>query len=235
MMKKILLLTIFLLANTSELCADVYWLRDIFKRKGSGQHQEYPESYRESRLLDILRFNALFKEDISINGEHGELRVGLLDYTYNEFLEFLRGLQLSRSASNRVNTVIVWRNRRFLVYNAGDFSKAVCFEFDIPYRKHPPSLPHYIPDPGNGAIHTKIVRFPDRGTTYVTFSTIFNAEDAFANCANQLRFRNIRRVGGRGDSTTAGFFMNDGGTEIVLISFDQKFNNGFIYHTEKKK
>ena len=232
---KFFLLFFLLFAGVFNLRAEVYWLKDIFKRAKRSNQQKYTEKYRESRMQGILRFDSLFSEDISVNGEDGELHVGLLDYTYNEFLFNLRYLELKNFAANASNTVIVFGSRRYLVYNTGEFSKAVCFEFDVPLRKNPPGLPDYIPDPGSGAVHSRIVRFPDRGTTYVTFETVLNAEDAFLNCLNQLSMRNIRRIGGTHDSSTAGFFMNDGGTEIVLISFSQEFNNGFIYHTGKKR
>lgn len=232
---KLFLLFFLLLAAIQNIHADVYWLKDIFKRAKNAQQQKYSEKYNANRIPDILHFDSLFAENISVNGEYGKLHVGLLDYTYNEFLFNLRYLGLKNFASNPANTVIIFGNRRYLVYNAGEFGKAICFEFDVPLRKNPPILPSYIPDPGSGSVHSRIVCFPDRGTTYVTFDTVLNAEDAFLNCLNQLQMRNINRVGGTHDSPTAGFFMNNSGTEIVLVSFNQEFNNGFIYHTEKKK
>lgn len=213
------------------LRAEVYWLKDILKRSTNSQQQKYSGS----SIPDILHFDSLFNENITINGEKGKLHVGLLNCTYNEFQFNLRYLELKNFAGNSSSTVIVFGNRRYLVYSTGEFSKAICFEFDVPLRKNPPPLPDFIPDPGNGAVHSRIVHFPARGTTYVTFDTVFNAADAFQNCLNQLQMRNIRRIGGTHDSPTAGFFMNSSGTEIVLISFNQEFNNGFIYHTEKKR
>lgn len=124
---------------------------------------------------------------------------------------------------------------RYFIYNSGEFSKAVCFVFNVKYRKNPPGLPHYIPDPGGNSVHSKIVMFPSRRTTYVTFDSIFNAEDAFRNCENQLRAQGILRIGGRSDSPTAGFFMNGNGSKIVLASFNEEYKNGFIYHFERKK
>ncbi|MBR2722963.1 MAG: hypothetical protein IKB77_01420 [Lentisphaeria bacterium] len=231
---KFCLLMIALLYGFQNLNADVFLLRDFFKRRSS-QQQNMPEKYRENQMLDILRFDSLFDEDISINGADGELHVGLLEFTYRDFLQALRYLGLKNYSANAVNTVIISGNQRYLIYNAGEFSKAVCFEFNVPYRKHPPPLPHFIPDPGGGAAHNRIIQFPDRGTTYVTFNMVYNAADAFYNCASQLQARGIKHIGSLNEETAAGFFMNDSGSEIVLVSFNQKYKNGFVYHTEKKK
>ena len=68
------LLFFLLFAGVFNLRAEVYWLKDIFKRAKRSNQQKYTEKYRESRMQGILRFDSLFSEDISVNGEDGELQ-----------------------------------------------------------------------------------------------------------------------------------------------------------------
>ena len=112
---KLFLLFFLLLAAPGNIYAEVYWLKDILERVKNTQPQKYPEKYNAQRVPDVLHFNYLFSENISVNDENGKLHVGLLDYTYKEFLFNLRYLGLKNFASTDSNTVIVFGDRRYLV------------------------------------------------------------------------------------------------------------------------
>ena len=226
-------LTVFLMIF-SPLSGDVYLLRNLWKKSSGTEKNGDTVSFAEYRLHELLSCKALFDERIIINGEKGQLFVGLLDFTYMDFLKQLESLNLRDFAVNELNAVIKVGNVRYLVYNSGDFSRAVCFKFDVRISRNPPALPYYFPNPGGGSIHDRIVQFPDRNAAYVTFSAVFDAAAAFYNCGNQLESQGFRRVDNGGGSS-GGFFMTSDGGKIVLMSFSDKSHNGFIYMKERKK
>ncbi|MBR2508331.1 MAG: hypothetical protein IKB71_01140 [Lentisphaeria bacterium] len=217
------------------LRGDVYLLRDLWRKSVSKIKQQHtPQNFIDHRLRSLLDFDALFEEKVIINGAEGTISVGLLGFTYSDFLKYLASMGSGRFFINDLNAVINIGRIRYLVYNAGDFSKAVCFAFDVPNVKNPPVMPYNLPHPGGSSVHDKIVQFPDRNAVYVTFSTVLNAEDAFYNCEGQLKAQGFSRMD-RGGSSTAGFFMNADGGRIALISFDEKNHSGFVYVKERKK
>ena len=71
-------------------------------------------------------------------------------------------------------------------------------------------------------------------TIYVTFESVFNAEDAIFNCESQLRSQGFKRIGAGKNNDYAGFFMTADGSKIVLASFNNENRNGFIYYKEAK-
>lgn len=217
------------------LRGDVYLLRDLWRKSVRKiKQQREPVQFIDHRLRSILEFDALFEEPVIINGGEGTLSVGLLGFTYSDFLKYLASVETGRFFVNDLNAILNVGRTRYLIYNAGEFSKAVCFAFNVPNIKNPPSLPYNFPHPGGSSVHDKIVQFPDRNAAYVTFATVLNAEDAFYNCEGQLRSQQFNRVD-IGGSSTAGFFMTADGSRIALVSFNEKHHNGFIYMKERKK
>lgn len=226
---KLLIITLLLIFSFSlSLRADVYLLKDFWKRVSPNKNTV---QNIDGRLRDLLDFESLFEEDIIINGSRGVLNVGLLNMTYAEFLEHLRYLRLKNISFNSLNTMIKSGRMRYLVYNAGDFSKAVCFAFNIANSKSVPPLPYIIPNPGGGAVHERVIEFPDRKTVYVTFNSVYNAEDAVFNCESQLNSQGFKRIGSN-INDHAGFFMTSDGSKIVMMNFNAEHKDGFIYYKE---
>lgn len=216
------------------LRGDVYLLRDLWRKSVNKiKAKQEPQQFIDHKLQSLLHLEPLFEEPIIINGGEGTLSVGLLGFNYSEFRKYLDSIQSKRFFINDLNAVINFGRLRYLVYNSGEFSNAVCFAFNVPQVKNPPPLPYRFPQPGGSAVHDKIVQFPDRNAAYVTFETVLNAQDAFYNCSGQLKSQGFSRVDS--DNSTAGFFMTPDGGKIALVSFSPKHHNGFIYMKERKK
>lgn len=233
-MRKILF--VFLIISIfAPLHGDVYLLRDLWRKSVNKLKQkDEPQQFIDHRLQTLLQFESLFEEPVIINGAEGTISVGLLDFVYSDFLKYLASVETGRFPVNGLNAVLNFGNTRYLVYNSGEFSKAVCFAFNVPKVKNPPALPYNFPHPGGSAVHDKIVQFPKRNAIYATFSMVMNAEDAFYNCEGQLKAQNLNRVD-KGGSSVAGFFMTPDGRKIALVSFNTEHHNGFVYIKERKK
>ncbi len=211
--------------------AEVYWLKNILH--SSSSKAIYSKNAVQNYVAELLEFDVLFQEDMIVNGAKGKLEVGLLDHTYFDFLYELNRYDFDDIVSTNVNTVIKFGNVRYLVYNCGDNNKALCFAFRVGEAEVPLSLPQGIPCP-DGAFHDRIIEFPDRGTTYVSFSMIGNAEAAMADCSAYFSTEGLRNVGSI-DGGVSGFFMTADGADIVMMSFDDEHKTGFIYRKKKKK
>ena len=221
---------ILFLVLTPALFGEVYLLRNFRRGKNDRGKVELSDGFFHS----MLDFKPMFEEDIRINGADGRLSVGLLDNTYADILRAIQYTEAKGISYNDINMVIKTGSVRYLIYNTGDFSKAVCFAFNVPQVKNPPPLPANFPDPGNNAVHDKIVEFPDRKTVYVTFAAVLDAEDAFYNCKSWLQAQDFNHID-NGDNSNAGFFLSKDSSKIVLVSFSEKYNNGFVYFKERKK
>lgn len=215
---------VFLLLMTFLVRADVFSL--------------WPFRGGSSGVNNALQSEALWTEEVKINGHSLDLEVSLVDRTLQEALHDLRDVYKNGSAAVNSNSLLFeiplrsGARKRYYLVELNGIVPMLQFSMVLPadFRRGVPSAwPAEFPLPP-GAVPQTVMQFPKRHSLYGAFRTPYPPQQTLSDLVRSLESRGWKNAGretvSSGNASGEFFLSNDGKAVLIMTVQPSSSQNG---------